>query len=104
MIEVMQATSVSWDGLLVAGSVMIATVGAVWKYSVMFNRLLTRMQQTEDRIMALEDDAFGLAKMCELALRTALNNPDMNIPDPRNPSKIICVQQREKREPGPVTP
>ena len=85
----MEQLQVSWGDLMIAASVVVAAVGGVWRISAMFNKLINRLDHLDGRVKSLEDDEFGLAKMSELALRAAVANPSLNIPDPRNPTKII---------------
>jgi hypothetical protein len=51
-----------------------------------------------DEIDDLKADHFGKALMSEWALRTAIANPGMEVPDPRDPNRLIVVHAaREKR-------
>ena len=43
------------------------------------------------RLNVLERDHFGIAAAAEVALRQAIANPGMKVPDPRDPSRVIVV-------------
>lgn len=48
---------------------------------------------TDIRVEALED-RYTLTAASERALRTAIENPGMRVPDPRDPNTIIVVRQK----------
>lgn len=41
----------------------------------------------------MKDDRYTLTAASEKALRTAIENPGMRVPDPRDPDKIISVRE-----------
>lgn len=49
-------------------------------------------------IAELKADSLTIPRACELALRMAVENPGVRVPDPRDPSKVIVVR------PGSVSP
>jgi len=76
----------------IGGLLTIVTtgMGATWMLSSKF----TDMQNQLDTV---NEDRYTLTQASERALRTAIANPGMNVPDPRNPSNIIVVQVNSER-------
>ena len=42
---------------------------------------------------SMKTNQWTIAQQCETALRTALENPGLRVPDPRNPGGIIVVDK-----------
>ena len=65
-------------------SIVITLVTCTWKIAGVAERF-------EQRVTKLEKEHFTLAAAAEAALRFAIENPGMRVPDPRNPANIIQV-------------
>lgn len=78
-------------GLLVAFASMLG--GAVWllsnKISSGHTELKSGISKISSRIDVLERDNYTKPEAEAHALRLALNNPHLRVPDPRNPSQIL---------------
>lgn len=57
---------------------------------------LAQVQQSLDvvarDVKAIQDDKYTLSSASEYALRLAIANPGMKVPDPRVPDRVICVE------------
>jgi len=93
----LKGSPITWGDALIALSVLTATGGAVWRIGVLFNRIDKKMDHIDGRVGDLEEDSFGVSKACELALRGAILNPGMRVPDPRDPSQVITVSLEDQR-------
>ena len=80
----LESTPITLGDLLLVGSVFTATFIAIWRINTMFAKFNNRLED-------LEKDQFGMSQMSELALRQAIANPTMRVPDPRNPKQLIQV-------------
>lgn len=84
--------------LLILGF-QISLGGAIWTgawyISTTLNTVANTQANLERDMRELEEsatkDRYTLTAASEKALRTALENPGMRVPDPRDPSKIIVV-------------
>lgn len=66
---------------LVAALIATAVICTLW--------LSKRLNAIDGRLSALEEDHYTKAEAAEAALRLAIENPSMNVPDPRNPGQLI---------------
>lgn len=79
-----ESVPVTLGDILLIFSVFTASGIAVWRISSVVSGLKTRLED-------LEKDQFGMSQAAELALRQAIANPDMRVPDPRKPNELIQV-------------
>lgn len=70
--------------VLVIATIICAIGGAVWRMGAVINKFSTRL-------ITLESDRYPLSVASEAALRMAIENPGLKVPDPRDPNKIIQV-------------
>lgn len=85
----------TWVTLGAAGSAIGFAVICTWIVSNQLSDINRQFSAMQARMDSLEDsigDRFTVAKASEVALRTAIENPGMRVPDPRNPSEIIEVR------------
>jgi len=86
----------TWVSLGTAVMLIVALIGAtVW--------ITDRLGELEGQIQRLEQqtsDQYTLAQAAEHALRTAMANPGLTVPDPRNPGKYFRVDTRDGPESG----
>lgn len=76
----------SWRPLLVfAVSIIGTATSATWYLSAKINTF-------EHRMLVVETDRYTLTMASERALREAIENPGLRVPDPRDPNKIIVVE------------
>lgn len=54
--------------------------------------LNTRLGGIDAQITQLKSDQYTMAMAAESALRLAINNPGLKVPDPRSPGQIIEVE------------
>lgn len=79
--------------LLLVGGGIATFAGGVWYLGRALQRIDGRLETLESRITAVEQsDNITSAKASELALRAAIANPGLKLPDPRNPSLYIRVE------------
>lgn len=81
---------ITW-GLL--GAVCIASLTIGWRAAVVLSRI-------DRRLASLEESRYTLPAAAEHALRFALENPGLSVPDPRDPSKLIVSPLTLKKK-GP---
>lgn len=84
------------DTKVTIGVVFIALSGAVtgtWWLGAQIAQLNNRL----DRLDSLIGDRFSMTQASETALRLAMENPGMRVPDPRDPSQVIEVRPIEQR-------
>lgn len=72
-------------------SVLLTVVSCTWKMASTMNEVNATMKNLDARVSAIEANRFRISDAAEVALRTAIENPSMRVPDPRDPSKIIAV-------------
>lgn len=52
----------------------------------------TNQQALVEAFKKFELESYSLAAASEVALRTAIENPGVRVPDPRNPDRLIVVR------------
>ena len=83
------ATFNSWRPVLVFAISIIGTaMSATWYLSAKINSFEYRME-------TIESDRYSLTMASERALREAIENPGLRVPDPRDPTRIIVVEVPE---------
>lgn len=55
--------------------------------------IVRKMTTVQRDVSDLKTNQYTITMACEQALRTAIANPGMKVADPRNPEKIIVVEQ-----------
>ncbi|MEM9372412.1 MAG: hypothetical protein AAGA55_02110 [Planctomycetota bacterium] len=71
--------------LTLSFTIVASVVSSTW--------FITRhISNYEQRLSTVEQDAYTLTAASEKALRTAIENPQLRVPDPRDPSRIIQVR------------
>lgn len=84
MLELASSTVTQDTGIAigVVGVLVTSMVGCtVW--------ITTRISTIDSRLAKLEEDHYTKAEAEAHALRLALENPGLTVPDPRNPGKFI---------------
>lgn len=79
------ATIITADSLISVG-LLITLIGC----TAIIVRTVSNIKRD---IAELKDHQYTITAACEHALRLAIANPKMNVPDPRNPSELISVQR-----------
>jgi Pyruvate/2-oxoacid:ferredoxin oxidoreductase gamma subunit len=69
-------------GLVIA--IITAIVGCTYWLS-------NRLSSIDSRLSRLEENHYTVAEAEAHALRLALENPSINVPDPRNPGELLRV-------------
>ncbi len=78
--------------LAAASGLLIFAIGATWWVAKTLSNITTQIRTMLTRL----DNAFTIEKASEQALRMAIENPGMRVPDPRDPTKIIEVRSRDE--------
>lgn len=94
VIEISPQAKVTLTLGLVA-SVLVTVVTCTWKMASTLNEVNSTMRNLDARVSAVESNRFRISDAAEVALRTAIENPKMRVPDPRDPSRIIAVGPHE---------
>ena len=61
--------------------------------------LARKWAKLEDQMDALTDkfgDSYTLTRACEVALRHAIEDPTHRVPDPRDPRRVISVNEHSR--------
>ena len=86
-------------------SLVVSAISLVWYLSAQKSAIDTRMAIMESRLVelaaALENDRYTLTQAAERALRSAIENPGLRVPDPRDPSSIITVNSHTTSKENP---
>ena len=86
-----------WVPIIVIVCSMATTgLGTAWWMGKSFQSYRVEMRDLKKELEGLKVDVtadrYTLTAASEKALRTAIENPGMRVPDPREPSKIIMVR------------
>jgi len=81
-------------------SLVVSAISLVWYLSAQKSAIDTRMAVMEVQLVelanAIQDDRYTLTQAAERALRSAIENPGLRVPDPRDPSTIITVKKHNE--------
>ena len=66
------------------------------KVEVSIMAVQSSMDSIQARVTAIETNRYRISDASEQALRLAIENPGMRVPDPRDTSKIIVVETKAK--------
>ena len=55
-------------------------------------QVIGELKSVESQVAQMKSDQYTVSQAAEQALRTAIENPGMRVPDPRNPGSIITVR------------
>ena len=58
----------------------------------------SKLEDINNRLIELENDTYTKSAAAEQALRTAMENPGIRIPDPRDQSKVFHVPHRSDNQ------
>lgn len=98
--------------IVLSAAGVLASLGGIawWIGSAVLNELQEIRSQMARNALALENikqdvdeakaESFTSAMAAETALRLAINNPGMRVPDPRNPDRVIVVQSGSVFQPN----
>lgn len=73
----------------VALGVVVTVVACTWVMATKMSKLTSAMHSMKEDFDQMKAQTYTKAEAAEVALRTALMNPDMKVPDPRDPDKIL---------------
>lgn len=76
-------------------SVIGCTATVVWAAQSLKSKIEVRLDENSAGLALLKSEMYPLAVASEQALRTAIENPGMRVPDPRDPNRIIVVEGRK---------
>lgn len=71
------------------GSALVAAVVGTWYVANRINDLAVSIADLKREIQEMRDGSVTVAKAAELALRMALENPSLRVPDPRSPDRVL---------------
>lgn len=108
----MTITPQSKTTLGIAGTIVIAAIGSTWTISNAIGavkaEIATRIDGVEASVHETKvaiDGKASLSALSEQALRMAIENPGLRVPDPRDPNRIIVVEIVRVAPPsGEITP
>jgi len=78
----------------IVGGMLVLTIsfiGGTWKLALVMNTMTTQIINLHDDLENVKSNSYTLSRASEQALRTALENPSLRVPDPRDPNKLIVV-------------
>ena len=71
--------------------IITAVIGAAAVINKRLKSMEDRLATNEQKVVSIETDRYTLSMAVEQALRLAIANPGMHVPDPRDPSKSVTV-------------
>lgn len=84
----------------VVGAILVVGIGATWTLATVvinqFSSIRSEIRDLTSGLEAVKVDRYTLAAASETALRTAIENPGLRVPDPRNPGKVFVVDIARK--------
>ena len=83
-------------GIVVA--LIASAVGATWVVANILNKLRAEIRGIRADVAGLRDEQYSISRAAEDAMRLALANPSLRVPDPRNPVLFIRVSGRANDE------
>lgn len=92
---IQELTKVSFS-LRAAISIIISVVIATWTLSVELTKINNTLNGIVERVTQIESNRYRISDASEQALRMAIENPNLRVPDPRDSSKIISVSSKVK--------
>jgi hypothetical protein len=66
-------------------------VGGTWYVASKVNEVNTAIKGLQRELQEMRDGTVTIPRAAELALRLALANPSLRVPDPRNPDQMLQV-------------
>lgn len=88
-------------GLVV--TILAVGIGATWQLARVvtdqFAGVRDEIASLKTGLDAVKTDRYTLTAASETALRTAIENPGMRVPDPRNPAHVFVVDTAIKAKP-----
>lgn len=66
--------------------------GAFWIHNSI-QTLGGQMERMSEQVVTLRANQYTISQAAENALRMAIANPGMRVPDPRNPGQILVVER-----------
>lgn len=75
-------------------AVILFVGGGAWKASAFASGIEVELKSLRGDLTTLAGDRFTLAMASEQALRTAMANPGLRVPDPRNPGQFFFVESK----------
>ena len=77
-----------------AGVALVLFVGGgAWQASSFASGIEVELKRLRLDLTQLSEDRFTVAMASEQSLRTAIANPGMKVPDPRNPGQYFFVEK-----------
>lgn len=74
------------------GALLVGAVGGTWTAASYAAGIQRQLESISDDFDKFRQDRFTTAMASEQALRTAMANPGMKVPDPRNPGQFFFVE------------
>lgn len=89
----------------VVAAILVVGIGATWTLAAVaiksFESIRTEIGTLTSGLEQVKNDRYTLTAASETALRTAIENPGLRVPDPRNPGKVFVVDTNRKAQPSP---
>lgn len=80
-------------------ALMGTIIGGTWKIAAVMNNMSTELKSLSSSLDEVKSASYTLARASEQALRTAIENPSLRVPDPRDPNKLIIVYSAASSSP-----
>lgn len=91
MTEIIQDSMKVAFSLKAAVAIIFAIILATWTLSLELTKINNTLSGIVERVSTIESNRYRISDASEQALRMAIENPNMRIPDPRNTANIIVV-------------
>lgn len=87
--------------LKTAFACIFSIVSCTWYLAVKLNAGNALLEGLTARVTAIESNRYRISDASEQALRLAIENPGLRVPDPRNTADIIVVAKSSSVEHRP---
>lgn len=92
MTSITKETKISLSLALLLVSCTGAVVGSIWRFAGRVDEVTRQTEQVNVKLESMKSEMFTQSQAAEQALRTAMLNPGLRVPDPRNPGQVIVVE------------
>lgn len=94
ILNTLGALTVGEDTSITVGlalTTIVVVMGAAWRITKAVHSAVIELRMMSLRLEKMEKENYTRAEAAEQALRIALVNPGMTVPDPRDPNEYITV-------------
>lgn len=72
-------------------TIAVVMIGATWKLASLLSEMNNQIHALSTALDDVKNSSYTMTRASEQALRTAIENPQLRVPDPRDPARLIVV-------------